>query len=49
VVAEGLKTEPKLTLNDQLGCYSIQGFVYARPKALADDGDWLIQRKNVIQ
>ena len=49
VVAEGVETEAELTLIDQLGCHSIQGFVYARPKPLADVGDWLVQRKIGVQ
>jgi len=49
VVAEGVETEAELTLIDQLGCHSIQGFVYARPKPLADAGAWLVQRKIGVQ
>jgi diguanylate cyclase (GGDEF)-like protein len=45
VVAEGVETEEELTLIDRLGCHCIQGFVYARPKPLADINDWLTQRK----
>jgi diguanylate cyclase (GGDEF)-like protein len=49
VVAEGVETEEELTLIDKLGCHCIQGFVYARPKPLADIENWLNQRKIIVQ
>jgi len=49
VVAEGVETEEELTLIDRLGCHCIQGFVYAKPKPLADITDWLEQRKLTAQ
>lgn len=45
VVAEGVETEEELTLVDSLGCQCIQGFVYAKPKPMADIADWLHNRK----
>ncbi|MEJ2044823.1 MAG: EAL domain-containing protein [Reinekea sp.] len=49
VVAEGVETEQELTLVDQLGCHRIQGFVYARPKPMADIDNWLNERKITAQ
>jgi diguanylate cyclase (GGDEF)-like protein len=49
VVAEGVETEEELAMIDQLGCHCIQGFVYARPKPLADIENWLKQRKIIVQ
>jgi diguanylate cyclase (GGDEF)-like protein len=49
VVAEGIETEEELTLIDQLGCHSIQGFVYAKPKPIEEVEDWLSQKKITLQ
>lgn len=49
VVAEGVENEAELTLVDSLGCRSIQGFLYAKPKPIADIESWLAQRKIVLQ
>jgi diguanylate cyclase (GGDEF)-like protein len=49
VVAEGVETETELTLVDSLGCRSIQGFLYAKPKPIADIDGWLVQRKISLQ
>lgn len=49
VVAEGIETEEELTLIDKLGCHSIQGFVYAKPKPIEEAEDWLKQKKITIQ
>jgi diguanylate cyclase (GGDEF)-like protein len=49
VVAEGIETEEELTLIDKLGCHSIQGFVYAKPKPIEEASDWLIQKKIALQ
>lgn len=49
VVAEGIETEEELTLIDKLGCHSIQGFVYAKPKPIEEAEDWLKHKKITIQ
>jgi len=36
VIAEGVETEPQLEILRQAGCSLIQGYLLARPMALAD-------------
>ena len=45
VVAEGVETEEELHAVADLGCYSIQGYVYAKPRPLAEAIEWFEQRK----
>lgn len=49
VVAEGVETEEELTLINDLGCHSIQGFVYAKPKPMSSADYWLKNRKLTSQ
>ncbi|WP_189609052.1 putative bifunctional diguanylate cyclase/phosphodiesterase [Saccharospirillum salsuginis] len=45
VVAEGVETEEELNAVAGLGCYSIQGFVYAKPRPLSEAIEWFEQRR----
>lgn len=49
VVAEGIESEQELQLIDSLGCHSIQGFVYAKPKRFNEADDWLTNKTLIIQ
>lgn len=49
VVAEGIETEAELELIDALGCHSIQGFVYAKPRPFREADEWLKHKTLIIQ
>lgn len=49
VVAEGVETEEELNAVIALGCHSIQGFVYARPRPLSEAIEWFEQRQMSLQ
>lgn len=49
VVAEGVETEEELNAVTGLGCHSIQGYVYARPRPLSEAIEWFEQRRLVRQ
>lgn len=49
VVAEGVETEEELNAVAGLGCYSIQGYVYARPRPLSETIEWFEQRRMARQ
>lgn len=49
VVAEGVETEEELNAVSKLGCHYIQGFVYSKPRALADAIEWFEQRQMARQ
>jgi diguanylate cyclase (GGDEF)-like protein len=43
IVAEGVETEAQARRLRELGCDALQGFLFCRPMAVADFGDWLGQ------
>ncbi|MHA7880481.1 MAG: putative bifunctional diguanylate cyclase/phosphodiesterase [Saccharospirillum sp.] len=49
VVAEGVETEEELNAVIALGCNSIQGYVYARPRPLSEAIEWFEQRQMRLQ
>jgi diguanylate cyclase (GGDEF)-like protein len=49
VVAEGVETEEELNAVAKLGCHCIQGFVYSKPRPLADAIEWFEQRRMARQ
>ncbi|QHQ35826.1 putative bifunctional diguanylate cyclase/phosphodiesterase [Algicella marina] len=41
VLAEGVETEAEIAALRSIGCYSIQGYVLAKPMPFEETGDWL--------
>lgn len=49
IVAEGVETQEELTLINELGCHSIQGYFYSKPKPLSEITHWLKTKKLMDQ
>ncbi|MDQ5877744.1 MAG: hypothetical protein QG638_476, partial [Pseudomonadota bacterium] len=41
IIAEGIETEEQRVMLADLGCHEAQGFLFARPMAAEDIGQWL--------
>lgn len=48
VVAEGVETQEQLTILQELGCGSFQGFLFARPQPVGDMLAWVRTRSAVV-